>query len=69
MWPDPEDVIQEPTVHLGKRWARLQSRVFEPSHVDVGIAGRELLAHRCPVGLEVMLVVEDEVIPAQVDGK
>ena len=67
MWPDPEDVIQEPTVHLWQQWARLQSRMLEPSHIDVSIAGGKLLAHCCTVRLKVMLVVEDKVIPAQVD--
>ena len=69
MWPDPKDVVQEPTVHLWQQWARLQSRMLEPSHIDVSIAGGKLLAHCCTARLEVMLVVENEVIPAQVDVK
>jgi hypothetical protein len=39
MWPEPEDVVQEPTVHLWQQRARLQSRTLEPRHVDVLIAG------------------------------
>jgi hypothetical protein len=64
MWPEPEDVVQEPTVHLWQQRARLQSRTLEPRHVDVLIAGGGLVARRRPVRLEVMLVVTNEVLPA-----
>ena len=64
MWPEPEDVVQEPTVHLWQQRARLQSRTLEPRHVDVLIAGGGLVARRRPVRLEVMLVVINEVLPA-----
>ena len=37
---------------------------MEPRHVDVLIAGRDLVARRRPVCLEVMLVVIKEVLPA-----
>ena len=43
--------------------------MLEPSHIDVSIAGGKLLAHCCTARLEVMLVVENEIIPAQVDVK
>ena len=64
MWPEPEDVVQEPTVHLWQQRARLRGRTLEPRHVDVLIAGGGLVARRRPVRLEVMLVVINEVLPA-----
>ncbi|CAL8236191.1 unnamed protein product [Boreogadus saida] len=39
MWPEPEEVVQEPTVHLWQQRARPQSRGLEPRHVDVLTAG------------------------------
>ena len=41
--------------------------MFEFCHINVGVTWCKFLAHCCPMHLQVMLVVKDEVIPAKVD--
>ena len=65
--PDPEDVVDEPTVGQGELSFRRQVEdlLLEVAHEQVSVTRSHSGAHHCAVGLKIMTVLESEAVEGE----